>query len=144
MATKTSSKSADVQFLKVKAHLQWNISWKIKATSEFYILSTIFGQFPHGVLDRVSHSIGMFGLKIRVTEIANTYTVSSRNWLILGPEKTPPIAKSANCETKQTVVNLNFGTRRNSKVHFFWGFPSKKMPFWYLYLLQKMPIVILQ
>ena len=40
-------------------------------------------------------------------------TVSSRNWLILGPEKTLPIAKSANCETKQTAVNLNFGTRQN-------------------------------
>ena len=39
-------------------------------------------------------------------------TVSSRNWLILGPEKTPPIAKSANCETKQTVANLNLAPDR--------------------------------
>ena len=30
-------------------------------------------------------------------------TVSSQNWLILGQEKTLPIAKTANCETKQTL-----------------------------------------
>ena len=37
-----------------------------------------------------------------------------------------PNAKSAICETKWIVVKLNFGIRKNLKVHFFWGFHWKK------------------
>ena len=63
----------------------------MKVTSEFYLLSTIFGQFPHGELDRVSNSTIKYALfsagfdrgvaKLTPPKGENFFLVKTRNKL---------------------------------------------------------------